>query len=300
MDYYAVLGVSTQATASEIKAAYRRLSKLYHPDMNRNDPHYTDRFIQVKQAYDVLKETGTRARYDRSKNQYHQTDSVVYASEARKHAIVNPVIHSFTCAQSYFFEGDVLHFTWDCKEVDTIRILPFGYVSSLSGTVSFKINNYSKRYLPIELVATQTKTGRVVRKGLVLENGAYRKFSKSEKEFEGRAAIRRNEALLQSFFNPIGRLSRKEFGKRILVILGVALMIYVLYDMTVPILWIAFLTVLLSFSFLTQTARRFQDFGWSPMFSVLIMVPYLNLVVFVVLLALRGNRGVNRYGRPVQ
>jgi hypothetical protein len=55
--YYAgVLGVSAQAGAAEIKAAYRRLAKQYHPDLNR-EPGARERFLEIRKAYDFLLKT---------------------------------------------------------------------------------------------------------------------------------------------------------------------------------------------------------------------------------------------------
>jgi curved DNA-binding protein len=62
-DYYEVLGVQPNASQDEIQAAYRRLSRTYHPDVNK-DPGAEERFKEVGQAYSVLSEQQSRARYD--------------------------------------------------------------------------------------------------------------------------------------------------------------------------------------------------------------------------------------------
>jgi molecular chaperone DnaJ len=63
-DYYAVLGVSREATADEIKRAYRKLARQHHPDANREDPNAAERFKEVTRAYEVLSDPDKRQRYD--------------------------------------------------------------------------------------------------------------------------------------------------------------------------------------------------------------------------------------------
>ncbi len=64
-DYYQLLGVERNASADEIKKAYRRLAHQYHPDKNPDDPQAEERFKQISEAYGVLSDPPKRANYDR-------------------------------------------------------------------------------------------------------------------------------------------------------------------------------------------------------------------------------------------
>ncbi len=64
-DFYQVLGVSDSASQEDIKKAYRRLAKQYHPDANPNNPKAADRFKEISEAHTVLSDTEKRAQYDR-------------------------------------------------------------------------------------------------------------------------------------------------------------------------------------------------------------------------------------------
>ena len=63
-DYYAVLGVDQDASADQIKKAYRRLAREYHPDNNPDDPRAEQRFKEIGEAYGVLGTESTRKEYD--------------------------------------------------------------------------------------------------------------------------------------------------------------------------------------------------------------------------------------------
>ncbi|MDD3839089.1 MAG: molecular chaperone DnaJ [Clostridia bacterium] len=64
-DYYEVLGIDKNANDDEIKRAYRKLAKKYHPDLNQGDKQAEAMFKEVNEAYKVLSNPETRARYDR-------------------------------------------------------------------------------------------------------------------------------------------------------------------------------------------------------------------------------------------
>jgi molecular chaperone DnaJ len=64
-DYYKVLGVGKNASDEEIKKAYRKLARKYHPDTNQGDKQAEERFKQISQAHDVLSDPDKRKAYDR-------------------------------------------------------------------------------------------------------------------------------------------------------------------------------------------------------------------------------------------
>ncbi|MFA0778209.1 MAG: hypothetical protein PVTTEEND_001923, partial [Candidatus Fervidibacter sp.] len=64
-DYYEILGVSRDATDKDIKQAYRRLVRQYHPDLNPNKKEAEERFKEIQEAYEVLSDPEKRRLYDR-------------------------------------------------------------------------------------------------------------------------------------------------------------------------------------------------------------------------------------------
>ncbi len=77
-DYYRILGVSRNASDEDIKRAYRRLAKQYHPDANPNNPAAETRFKEINEAYATLVDSAKRSRYDRQR-----TDPAYYQRPTR-------------------------------------------------------------------------------------------------------------------------------------------------------------------------------------------------------------------------
>jgi len=69
-DYYQVLGLKPGADEKEIKSAFRRLARKYHPDVNPNDPKAEERFKEINEAYEVLSDAEKRRKYDQMRQQY--------------------------------------------------------------------------------------------------------------------------------------------------------------------------------------------------------------------------------------
>ena len=64
-DYYKILEVNKDASADDLKKAYRKLAMKYHPDRNPNDKEAESKFKEINEAYEVLKDDQKRAAYDR-------------------------------------------------------------------------------------------------------------------------------------------------------------------------------------------------------------------------------------------
>lgn len=71
-DYYKILGVSKTATQDEIKAAYRKLARKHHPDMNPNDSKAEERFKEINEANQALSDPEKRKKYDQFGSQWQQ------------------------------------------------------------------------------------------------------------------------------------------------------------------------------------------------------------------------------------
>src|SRR5690348_14574118 len=66
-DYYAALGVPKDAPAADIKKAYRKLARKYHPDANSGDATAEEKFKEISEAYDVLSDAAKRKEYDEAR-----------------------------------------------------------------------------------------------------------------------------------------------------------------------------------------------------------------------------------------
>ncbi len=84
IDYYKVLGVEKNATADDIKKAYRKLARKHHPDLNPNDPEAVKIFQQINEAHEVLSDPDKRKKYDQYGKDWKHADQFEQARQQRQ------------------------------------------------------------------------------------------------------------------------------------------------------------------------------------------------------------------------
>lgn len=93
---FSVLGIKKDATDEEIRTGYRRMAKQWHPDLNRNDPDAQEQFIRIQEAYQILSNENTRARYIaglmleetlKQNTQYQSLDDIL----SKKYEYISPL-----------------------------------------------------------------------------------------------------------------------------------------------------------------------------------------------------------------
>lgn len=86
IDYYKVLGVERNASQDDIKKAYRKMARKYHPDLNKDDPNAKDKFQEINEANEVLSDPEKRKKYDEYGEHWKHADEFKAEREAYQRA----------------------------------------------------------------------------------------------------------------------------------------------------------------------------------------------------------------------
>jgi curved DNA-binding protein len=86
VDYYKILGIEKKSTQEDIKKAYRKLARKYHPDINPNDKEAEKKFKEINEANEVLSNAENRKKYDKYGKDWKHADELDKAQQQRQHS----------------------------------------------------------------------------------------------------------------------------------------------------------------------------------------------------------------------
>lgn len=145
------------ASDEDIKKAYRKLSLKYHPDKNRDDAFFAERFKEVQEAYETLSDAELRKLYDENfENSLRTTRSTM-----------PPLIKTFSANKIRAMKGDEIILSWQTSHADVVKILPFGLEKNY-GERSFRITEFQNGKFHVVLHATNSYLRRTTVKGLTI------------------------------------------------------------------------------------------------------------------------------------
>jgi len=224
-DYYYLLGLKQTATLDDIKDAYRRLSKKFHPDVNDGDAFFAERFKDIHEAYEVLTSTERRKVYDLKYSK---------RSESSSNSVSNfsPEIEFFTADKKGIHIGDEITFKWKTINADVVLLEPLGPVNPI-GSITYRIKNVKLNKIKFKLVANNSNISRKIESEIIVSNLTYDEIYKeaydkayielNEKKSRDSSKFKQSDSIFQ--INEADFKSEKKYLVVLTIILTVVFMI---------------------------------------------------------------------------
>ena len=156
-NYYYFLGVKENASEEDIKKAYRKLSLKYHPDKNPDDDFFELRFIEIKEAYEMLIDAEKRRIYD---------DNLSHEQRSYRPNLP-PTIKSFSVNKIRVQKGEEVIITWQTQNADIVKVLPFGLQKGYGEKV-IRITEFQDGKFQLLLHVTNSLLNKTVVQGLTI------------------------------------------------------------------------------------------------------------------------------------
>lgn len=171
-DYYYFLGIPQNASAEDIKKAYRKLSLKYHPDKNENDDYFSDRFKEVKEAYEMLTDPQRKKIYDQN----------LGSQQRNVKSILPPKIKNFSASKIRAQKDEEITIYWNTYDADLVKIVPFG-LEKPNGERTIRIKEFdSNGKFQILLHATNTILHKTIVQGITITELAENELNSDQKE----------------------------------------------------------------------------------------------------------------------
>jgi len=171
-DYYYFLGIPQNASAEDIKKAYRKLSLKYHPDKNDNDVYFSDRFKEVREAYETLTDPQRKKIYDQN----------LGSQQRNVKSILPPKIKNFSASKIRAQRDEEITIYWNTYDADLVKIVPFG-LEKPNGERTIRIKEFdSNGKFQILLHATNSILHKTIVQGITITELAENESNSDQKE----------------------------------------------------------------------------------------------------------------------
>jgi curved DNA-binding protein CbpA len=160
-NYYSILGIKETSSLEDIKKAYRGLSHKFHPDKNNGDGFFTEKFKEIQEAYETLRDASKRSKYDFERS--------VNFNSLR----IDPTIEYFNCSKLEFDIYEEITFIWKTNGANIITLNPFGRVTAI-GSKMVRFKYWKPEILSVELLIENTLTGKKCKSTITFDNRSYK------------------------------------------------------------------------------------------------------------------------------
>lgn len=276
-DNYKILGVDPKSSQDEIRAAYRKLSKKFHPDLNNGDPYFENLFKQIHEAYEILGDPEKRKEFDvwLAKHDRGELEDPIPKENPQI-----PLINLFVVDKKPSRWGDLIIIRWQTRNADQVALAPFGMVEA-AGVKKYRFKNNESSSYHLILSACNSISGFKKTEQIEVENSNY-----------GFQSI-----YFESFFSITGRIRRSVYFIRCLL-LSLGFLPLLISRKDHPDVWSVSILFALSILIVifVQTIKRLHDLnssGWQVLFY---FVPVYNVVFGAMLILKDGTKGTNRFG----
>lgn len=304
INYYVVLEIPNFSDQAVIKKAYRKLSKKYHPDVNK-DPFASSYFLKISEAYNFLTDENKRMllhqflyihEVSKATNSNYQTkyQQTYTQNQQQNTSGVEPIIHLFSADKKHFVLNDHILLQWNVTQCKSVTINVFGDVA-FSGTHYLKIDHFTEEIIVLMTVVgfNDKEYKYQIKLQYSNKNPAKKAFQKIKSQYPNADEIHFKK---ETFLGLHARINKNEFKNRMFLLGSIFLILTVLFFLTTAKALVFFLLLILSWIIFSQCYKRIHDTEKYKYKVGLLLIPIYNLFIISKLFVLDSESDVNEFG----
>lgn len=304
INYYVVLEIPNFSDQAVVKKAYRKLSKKYHPDVNK-DPFASSYFLKINEAYNFLTDENKRMLLHQflylhevskaTKDNYQTKYKETYTQNQQQNTSgVEPIIHLFSADKKHFVLNDHILLQWSVSQCKSVTINVFGNVD-FSGTHYLKIAHFAEEIIVLMTVVgfNDKEYKYQIKLQYSNKNPAKRAFQQIKSQYPNADEIHFKK---ETFLGLHARIHKNEFKNRMILLESLFLILTVLFFLTTAKALVFFLLLILSWIIFSQCYKRIHDTEKYKYKIGYLLIPIYNFFIISKLFVLDSEPQVNEFG----